>query len=94
MANPQAGDVGTKIRYNAQESLADATVLTLKWKSRKYPHTGGDWVAVLYDTNYAEYTTAAGDLIEGTMEIQLYIETPTWEGHGEVVELEVDENIA
>ncbi len=95
MANPQAGDIGTKIRYNAQESLADQTVLKLKWKKITQPNVSGEWDASVYDTNYAEYTTvAAEDLTEGKTEIQLYIETPTWSGHGAVVTLDVEPNIS
>ena len=97
MANPQAGDIGTIIRYNAQESLAAQTVLKLKWKKKPIggPQTTGEWVAVVYDSNYAEYTTlVAIDLLAGTMEIQIYIETPTWKGHSEVKEFMIDPNVS
>ena len=92
MSKPQAGDIGTKIRYNAQESLADQTVLKLKY--RKPGNVVGEWDAVVYSDTYAEYTTlAAGDLIAGTYEIQIYIETPGWTGHSEVKRFDVEPNL-
>ena len=102
MAVPQAGDIGTKIRYNAQESLAAETVLKLKWRKKPsnvdglhIPETTGEWVATVYDTNSAQYITSlATDLIAGTIEIQIYIETPTWKGHSEVKEFIIDPNIS
>jgi len=97
MANPQAGDIGTKIRYNAQESLAAQTVLKLKWKKKPIgePQTTGEWAASVYDTNYAEYTTlTAADLLAGVMEIQIYIETLAWKGHSEMKEFTIDPNVS
>ena len=103
MANPQEGDIGTKIRYNAQESLADHVVggLKLKWRKRPsdvdgqyVPEVVGEWIATVYNSNYAEYTTLkAIDLIAGKMEIQIYIKTPTWEGHSDIKEFTIDSNL-
>lgn len=102
MGNPQAGDIGTKIRYNAQESLIGQTVLKLKWKKKPTNVNGkcvlgtiGEWEATIYDGTYAEYTTLIPcDLIAGTMEIQIYIETPTWQGHSEIKEITIDPNVS
>ncbi len=94
MGKPQVGDIGTKIRYNAQESLADKTVLKLKY--RKSDGTTGEWVADVYDTNYAEYETqAAADLDKaGAWSLQIYIETPSWKGHSEIKKFDVKPNIS
>ena len=101
MAVPQAGDIGTKIRYNAQESLAAETVLKLKWRKKPsnvdglhIPETTGEWLATVYNANSAQYiTSSAIDFIAGIIEIQIYIETPTWKGHSEVKEFIVKPNL-
>ena len=93
MGKPQAGDIGTKIRYNAQESLADQDVLKLKY--RKPDKTTGEWPAVVYSDTYAEYTTLlATDLdVAGLWFLQIYIETPGWKGHSEIKKFDVEANI-
>ena len=93
MSKPQAGDIGTKIRYNAQESLADETVLKLKYKNAD--GVTGEWPATVYQVNYAEYITlVATDLVAGTMEIQIYIEAPGWKGHSEIKKFTVEANVS
>lgn len=93
-AKAQEGDIGTKIRYNAQESLADHIEGKLKLKYRKPGGTTGEWTAVVYSDTYAEYTTAlVTDLVAGVMEIQIYIETPTWKGHSAIKKFDVEANI-
>ena len=94
MSIPQVGDIGTKIRYDAGESIADKTVLKLEY--RKPDGTTGEWTAVVYDTNSAEYeTAAAGDLdVAGIWQLQIYIETPSWKGHSEIKKFEVAANLS
>lgn len=95
MGKPQVGDIGTKIRYNAQESLADHIEDGLKLKYRKPDGTTGEWIAVVYSDTYAEYTTLlATDLnIAGSWSLQIYIETAAWIGHSEIKEFSVNPNI-
>ncbi len=94
MGKPQVGDIGTGVRYNAQESLADETILKLKY--RKPDGTTGEWDAIVHDTNYAEYTTLlATDLDQaGVWSLQIYIETPSWTGHSEIKKFDVKPNIS
>lgn len=90
---PQKGDIGTAIDYNAGESIADATVIKLKYK--RPDGTSGEWTATLEGTNKARYITlAAGDLPTiGSYAIQLYIESPGWSGHGKIRSMGVGENL-
>ena len=94
MGKPQLGDIGTKIRYNAGESLADQTLLQLKYI--KPDGTTGVWTATVYSTNYAQYTTlTTSDLdIAGLWSLQIYMESPGWNGHSEIKTFEVLSNIS
>jgi len=80
------GDIGTKIRLDAGESIADATLLRIYYK--KPSGATGYWTATLEGTRYATYTTLLSsddDLDEsGNWEVQLYVESPDWTGYGEV----------
>jgi hypothetical protein len=90
---PQIGDIGTVIDYDAGESIVDATVLKLKYK--RPDGTIGEWIATLYGTTKARYTTlTTGDLPSaGAYDVQLYIEAPTWKGHGTIKGMTVRTNI-
>ena len=92
MGIPQEGDIGTKVRYNAQESLADQTMLKLMFK--KPDGATGAWDAIVHSDTYAEYETQdAADLQKGETAIQIYIETPSWKGHSTIKVFEVGANL-
>jgi hypothetical protein len=80
------GDVGTKIRLDAGQDISSASLIQLKYK--KPSGETGTWTGTLEGTDYAYYITQAAsepDLDEnGRWQIQLYVELPTWQGHGEI----------
>ena len=81
-------DIGTDIILNAGSALTTQTTLTIKYQ--KPGGTSGEWVASVYNTNYAKYTTISGDLNEaGTWLLRIYTELASWQGHGNVVEMKV-----
>lgn len=85
------GDIGTKLRLDAGESIAAATLLRIYYK--KPSGDTGYWTATLEGTDYATYTTVDNsddDLDEdGNWELQLYIESPDWTGFGEAARFHV-----
>jgi len=87
------GDVGTRIALDAGEDITTQTVLKIKY--RKPDGTTGEWSASVEANNYAVYYTQDGDLdTAGLWKFQIYIELPTWEGHGETAEYMVNELFA
>lgn len=83
------GDVGTEFILNCGVDITAATVM--KVIARK-PVTGQrvEWTAVLEGTTSIKYTTLAGDIsAAGIMQVQAYIETPTWKGYGNKVNVTV-----
>lgn len=82
------GDIGTDIILDTESALATATLLQIKYT--KPDGATGLWTGVIADSTKVKYTTQDGDLdIAGLWSLQAYIELPTWEGHGERVDLQV-----
>jgi len=89
---PQVDDIGTVIDYDASESIEDGTVFKLKYK--RPDGTSGEWIATLVGTQKARHITEQGDLpVAGSYDIQLYLETPSWKGHGTIESFEVEKNL-
>lgn len=83
------GDVGTEIIIDMGSDISDATITTLKVKKSDKETT---WAATIHDTNFLKYAIVADDLdVSGKYFIQPYLETPSWQGHGETVSFEVYE---
>ena len=76
------GDVGTKIVVNIGIPADD--VILAKLKVKKPDKTVVEWDATpVSGTENVEYVIQEGDLDqEGKYELQAYIETATWKGHG------------
>lgn len=89
MANSKVyqGDVGTLIRMDTGSDLSSATTTNIK--VIKPSGATAEWVGTANGT-FVEYTTVAGDLDEvGAYVVYVYVETPSWSGHGEPDELKV-----
>jgi len=87
-------DIGTKIKLDAGCNIATATVWKILYSKPGKTRVEGGWVAIPEETNYIYYITIAGDLnVAGKWHIQLYIESPNWKGYGEIVDLEVCDNL-
>ena len=82
-------DIGTKIRLDAGQSIADQTQILIRYK--KPDDSVAFWTAILEGTDYGIYYTEDGDLDQtGVWELQLYIETSTgWKGHGDILKMYV-----
>jgi hypothetical protein len=84
-------DVGTQIILNCGTDLSGATLLRIKVK--KPNGVSVTWTALPYMTTQIAYTTILGDLDQvGVYKIQAYVETPSWKGHGETLNLTVYNN--
>lgn len=85
------GDIGTKIKLNAGESITIQTTLEIRYK--KPDGTTGTWIASVEDSNYAIYVTLSGDLDQaGTWEFQIYVVLPaSWTGLGDTYTHEIFE---
>ena len=87
-------DIGTKIKLDAGCDISAATVLKILYSKPGKTRVEGEWVAAPDGTNSAYYLTQAGDLdTVGKWHIQLYIESPTWTGYGEIIDFEVYDNL-
>ena len=84
-------DIGTNVLYNVQEDISDATLVKIIYE--KPDGTTGEWVASVWNTLFAKYTTIAGDLQVGITSIQVYLESPTWTGTSTVQKISVLENL-
>lgn len=83
------GDEGTDIVIDCGIDISTATVRRIVVQKRE---NGPKiyWVAVPASATAMKYTTLAGDIdVSGTWKLQAYVETPSWKGHGEVVEMNV-----
>lgn len=81
--------IGTVIFLDAREDISAATVLEIRYL-KPISNRTGSWVATLSGTTKLKYVTEKSDLDEaGVWKLQCYIETPSWAGLGETVELEV-----
>ena len=81
-----AGDVGTEILLDAGEDITSATVSNIEYK--KPNGKIGSWTGVVKDKNFVQYFTLLGDNTKkdfGQWEFMIYLETPSWSGHGETV---------
>lgn len=91
-------DIGTKIKLDAGCDISASGLAATVWKIL-YSKPGktrieGEWIAIPEGTNYIHYVTLAGDLdAVGKWHIQLYIESPSWKGYGEIVSFEVYDNL-
>jgi len=82
------GDIGTEIICDAGSDISAQT--TLKILYEKPDGTEGEWVASVYNTNFAKYTTIADDIdMEGKWSFRIYVELPSWLGYGEVDSIKV-----
>jgi len=83
------GDIGTGIILESGEDLTDQTTLEIRYI--KPSGVSGTWDAMVHSTNtQAIYGTVDGDLDEdGLWKFQLYVELPSWEGHGTIATVEV-----
>ena len=87
-------DIGTKIILDAGCNISAATVLKILYSKPGKTRAEGEWEAEAEGTNSAKYFTKEGDLnAVGKWNIQLYIESPTWTGFGEIVVFEVYDNL-
>jgi hypothetical protein len=86
MGKTYVGDIGTKITLDAGSDISGQTTLQIQFK--KPDGTTGAWAANVESSNYATYTTVAGDLdVAGSWKLQIYVELPAWTGRGAAVEL-------
>ena len=98
MSKIYKNDIGTKIKLDAGCDISATGIAATVWKII-YSKPGatrveGEWTAVPEGTNYAYYITLANDLdVVGNWQIQLYIESPTWKGYGEIVNFTVYDNL-
>lgn len=82
------GDIGTEILLDTGVDITAATLVQIKYQ--KPDLTTGVWTGVVDNTTKVKYVTLAGDLDQaGEWLFQSYVETPTWEGHGESVQHKV-----
>ena len=87
-------DIGTKITLDAECDISTATVWKIIYSKPGKPRVKGEWVAAPEGTTSAYYIIIAGDLdVSGTWELQLYIESVSWKGHGEKINFEVHETL-
>lgn len=88
MAKPYVSDEGTLIIVDAKTDISSATLLQLHVK--KPDGTVFQWDAGLHDLTHAAYIVQPGDFDQpGTYYVQLYIDSPTWQGLGETTTIEV-----
>jgi len=83
------GDVGTEIILDCGVDITAATIMKIIART---PVTGQrvEWVATLEGATSIKYTTSAGDIsVEGILQVQAYIEMPTWKGYGNKVNVTV-----
>jgi len=82
------GDTGTKIILNVGLDISAATLRQIKYLSPD--STVGAWTAAQETTTSISIVTTADTLdARGRWQLQVYIETPTWQRHGEICTLEV-----
>jgi len=98
MSKIYKNDIGTKIKLDAGCDISatgiGATVWKIIYSKPGSTRVKGEWTAIAEGTNYAYYVTVANDLnVIGTWQIQLYIESPTWKGYGEMVSFVVCDNL-
>jgi len=87
-------DIGTKIQLDAGCNISAADVLKILYSKPGKTRVEGEWVASPEGTDSAYYLTQAGDLdAVGKWHIQLYIESLNWTGYGEIIDLEVHDNL-
>lgn len=83
------GDVGTEISLDCGVDVSTATVrkiLVYKYASR----VRLAWDAVADGPYAIKYVTTAGDIdVEGSWELQSYIEMPGWKGFGAKARIDV-----
>lgn len=85
-------DIGTEVLMDCQESIADATVI--QFKVKKSDGTEATWEGILHNENFIKYITIESSFnLWGKYEIQPYIETPTWKGHGTVDTFVIDKKL-
>lgn len=95
MAKLFVGDIGTVIALDAKVDLTNATVLEIKY-FKPDGSGSGKWTATIDPQNntIATYTTADSDLdVAGVWTFQLYVELPSWSGHGEMASQRIYEPI-
>jgi uncharacterized phiE125 gp8 family phage protein len=95
MSKHYVGETGTDITLNCGSDISLATVSNIKYT--KPSGATGTWTGAVYNLNYVKYTTIVTSFdIAGVWKLQAYVESPTWTGYGEAVELviyPVDEGI-
>jgi hypothetical protein len=86
------GDIGVQFKLNAGIDISANTRLEIHYI--KPDLSTGCWSAILFGTNYAVYTTVAGDLDQaGMWTLQIYVETPSYKAHGKKAQVLVDKSI-
>jgi hypothetical protein len=99
--NIRVGDVGTNMEIEVLRNCAEILPLqTASVKQIKVQRPDETFFVkdAVFLTDGSEgviyFTTAAGDItVEGTYYIQAYLELPTWQGHSDIGEFEVDDNL-
>ena len=82
MGKVYVGDIGTIIKLDTGEDLAQATVKRIKYTMPD--GSEGFWSGEVVETTKIQHTVASGELsLAGEWLFQAYIELPSWRGHGE-----------
>ena len=98
MSKIYKNDIGTKIKLDAGCDISATGIGATVWKII-YSKPGairvkGEWTATPEGTNYAYYITIANSLdFVGNWQIQLYRESQTCKGYGEMVSFVVHDNL-
>ena len=92
MKKSYIGDIGTELRFDTGSDISDATIMKIIYE--KPSGATGTWAGSLLGTTKINYVTQADDWDEtGKWTYQIYIETPSWTGHGDKVDHKIYEII-
>lgn len=84
------GDVGTSIELDTGVDITSATTVQIDYL-KPGASTSASWDAEVFETTKVRYFTEAGDVdVDGDWDMQVYVEMPSWSGHGEVALVHVE----
>lgn len=83
------GDIGLDIIVDVCQDITTATKASLIVE--KPDGELVEWIGVVYEITNIRYTVVEGDLDQsGVYNVQSYVETPSWSGHGGMTQFRVN----
>ena len=92
MSKIYKADTGTILLFDTGSDISAATTAYIRYE--KPDASTGYLEGAAYDTTKVKFTTLVGTFDQvGVWKLQAYVVTPSWTGHGEIVEVRVHDDL-